>query len=134
MTNEISRNGGERQNYVLRKLLMALTEVVNEKHLTYQEIVDQAKLRFGIEISPYQIRSVANGKFQENKVIPTLDTYIDTILKVVGMTDIDFLNRAVAYVNSNLTDGAKVVQYNHLSEELKKFVDNLKYFLKNTCI
>lgn len=73
----------ERTNYVLRKILLVLSNEVSQRRLSFQEIARQAKERFGIDLTPYQIRSVANGKFQENKVIPTLNVYIDAVLKTL---------------------------------------------------
>ena len=114
----------DRKNYALRKILIALSNIVSEKHLTFQEISDLAQKRFGISITPYQVRTVANGKFQESKVVPTLDIYIDAILKVMDMTDIEFLNRAVAFINSNLLDGAEVKKFDSMDRPLREFVEN----------
>ena len=115
-----------RENYVLQRVLKVLSNFVNEKGLSYQEMSDMAKSQLGVKISPYQIRSVSNGKFQEAKIIPTLDSYIDVVLKILGMTDVDFLNRAVAYINSNMADGAEVKRYEYMESELREFVENPK--------
>lgn len=109
----------EKNNEVLRKVLLCLAEKVRERKVSYNKISEIALEQFGIKVSPYQVRSVANGKFRENNVVKDLDKYIDAVLKVIGMTDRQLLFQMTSYLNR--TTHGKICE---MRKELREFVDN----------
>ena len=115
-------------NKPVEMLLKQLQKIVEEKNLGYSDI-QRAAANIGIDISLYKIRLIVSKNFSESNYVKVLDGYIDTVLRVVGINDITFLNRAIDKINSGTSLPIKD-EFRRFPPQLRAFVlnpDNQKY-------
>ena len=109
-------------NCPVRKMLKTLSKIVQESGLSYQEIANRAVAK-GYETTPYKVRYVCNGKFEENKMVPSLDSYISVVLDVLGMNDVELIRRTSDVVRRKESPEVHTI-LGHLKPEVRMFVNN----------
>jgi hypothetical protein len=109
-------------NRPVELLLNQLQKIVEEKNLGYSDI-QRAAANIGIDISLYKIRQIVSKNFSDSNYVSVLDSYIDAILRVIGLSDVTFLNKAIDMVNQNSATPIK--------DDLRKLSPSLRAFILN---
>lgn len=108
----------------LHKLIATLESMVKEQGNSYNKLETMAATDLGVEISRFQIKTVSYNNFAETKIINTLDSYFNVVLKLIGKTDDELLaltnNRSNAVYHS---DAERALSY--LDTDVREFVLNM---------
>jgi hypothetical protein len=111
-----------RQDYApLHKIVKTLNDMVRAQGDSYSKLSDKAGELFNVEISRFQIKTVSYENFAETKIIDTLDSYFNLVLKLLGKTDKDLLDETNNQDGSNYRNDAERALY-FLPEEERNFV------------